>query len=196
MGVAGPANPSWDHELEVLAGAGLCCFLGALLACDVTSAALLASRRAFGSDSHAAAAAWGVFVVCLGYLLYFALLALVWHLLNRSHNDEVRAREALIGGGGDATRPVVQRPLAGSIRARGRRDALNGPVTGRIYFASCVLMVGFLLLMLAPAKSYPERLGYLVAEIGWFLHSVAFFFVIGAALLVQCRSTYAKLKKD
>ena len=74
------------------------------------------------------------------------------------------------------TRPAARRALPESTRAHGRlEDALFGPVTARIYLASCVLMVvGFLMLMLAPARSYPERAGYVVAEIGWFLHLVAF----------------------
>jgi hypothetical protein len=103
-----------------------------------------------------------------------------------------------VGGARDATRPAARRPHAESIRARGHQeDALYGPVTGGIYLASCVLMVvGFLMLMLAPARSYPERAGYVVAEIGWFLHSAAFCFIICPALSVQWRSTYAKLKED
>ncbi|PUZ51438.1 hypothetical protein GQ55_6G186700 [Panicum hallii var. hallii] len=194
---AGPATPpDGGRELEVLAGAGLCCFLGALLLCNVASAALMATRRVFGRDSGAAAAAAETFVVAAGYLLYLAILALVGHLVNRRHKGE--AREALVGGARDATRPAKRRPLAESIRARGRQeDALYGPVTGGIYLASCVLMVvGFLMLMLAPARSYPERAGYVVAEIGWFLHSAAFCFIICPALSVQWRSTYAKLKED
>ncbi|KAG2583878.1 hypothetical protein PVAP13_6KG244700 [Panicum virgatum] len=66
-----PATPpDGDRELEVLAGAGLCCFLGALLLCNVASAALMATRWGFGGRGSAAAAgAAEIFVVATWRML-------------------------------------------------------------------------------------------------------------------------------
>jgi hypothetical protein len=55
----------------------------------------------------------------------------------------------------------------------------------------CVVM-----LMLVPAKaSWMERVGYMLADAGVFLYSVAFFFVKFPVLLIELRATYAKLKR-
>jgi len=63
-----PATPpDGDRELEVLAGAGFCCFLGALLLCNVASAALMATRRGFGGRDSAGAAE--IFVVATWRML-------------------------------------------------------------------------------------------------------------------------------
>ncbi|CAO2206712.1 unnamed protein product [Urochloa humidicola] len=192
----GAANPYGDLELEVLSCIGLCCFLGALLACNVTSAAAMAVRRAYGRHSRAAAAAEETFLVSVGCLLYFGFLALVGHILKTRYQSEARQ----IGGGRDSNRPAAnqRRPVAGNIRrARGRRqEALYGPVTRSIHLMSCALMaVGLVTVILAPARSYEKRVGYLIGEIGWLLHAVAFCFIISAAISVRW-STCAKPKED
>ncbi|CAL5012373.1 unnamed protein product [Urochloa decumbens] len=191
-GPAAPANPYGDLELEVLSCIGLCCFLGALLACNVTSAAAMAVRRAYGRYSRAAAAAEETFLVSVGCLLYFGFLALLGHVLKRRYQS--------IGGGRDRNRPAAnqRRPLAGNVRrARGGQEALYGPITRSIHLMSCALMaVGLVTIILAPARSYEKKVGNLIGEIGWLLHAVAFCFIICAAISVQWRSTCAKFKQD
>ncbi|CAO2169049.1 unnamed protein product [Urochloa humidicola] len=194
---AGPpvANPYGDLELEVLSCIGLCCFLGSLLACNVTSAAAMAVRRAYGRYSRAAAAADETFLLSVGCLLYFGFLALVGHILKRRYQTEAR-----IGGGQHPNRPAAhrRRPPAGNVRrARGGQEAPYGPITRSIHCMSLALMAtGLATIILAPARSYERKVGYLIGEIGWSLHAVAFSFIISAAISVQWRSTCAKLKED
>lgn len=105
-------------------------------------------------------------------------------MVSRGRGQIARARRLL------ATGNVVR-------RARRRQDPLIGPVTGSIYFVSCSFMVvAFLMLMFAPANSYQMAAGYLVAEIGWFVHSVAFCFILCAAISAKWRSISAQLKNE
>ena len=100
-----------------------------------------------------------------------------------------------------ATTPAPRSwPRAGASAA-GTRPAQRRYLLGGYYVDAHGrgLVVGFLMLLLVPARSYPESAGYVVAEIGRFLplkcvlhHRLR----ICPALSVQWRSSYAKLKED
>ncbi|CAL5006340.1 unnamed protein product [Urochloa decumbens] len=177
---AGAAAPR--GRLELAADALLCCFTGAMLVCFASCAAFMAARGACGRGSRAAAVAeelflWSLLVGVL--LLPLADLAQQLFVLFGRRNNE--ARVALVGGG-----------------ARGRQDALRRSGTVPVFFVSLVCMaVGLLVRTLVPAKdSYMATAGYIVGDVGCFLHSVTFCFVLYPELLVQLRSIYAKLKED
>ncbi|CAL5012379.1 unnamed protein product [Urochloa decumbens] len=166
-------------RLELATDALRCCLTGATLVCNASCVAFMASRGVFGKGSHAAAVAGKLFMRSLhatGLLLLLTVLS--QQLLGR--NNE--ARVAQIGGGG-----------------RGRQDALRRFVTVPTFSLSFMFMaVGLLTLILAPGKeeSYMASVGYMVGDVGCFLHSVAFCLVVYPELLVQLRSIYAKLKED
>ncbi|CAL5002150.1 unnamed protein product [Urochloa decumbens] len=178
---AGAAAPR--GRLELAADALLCCFTGAMLVCFASCAAFMAARRACGRGSRAAAVAeelflWSLLVGAL--LLPLADLAQQLLELFRRRNNEARVAPQ-VGGG-----------------ARGRQDALRRSGTAPVFFVSFMCMnVGLLMRTLAPAKdSYMATAGYIVGDVGCFLHSVAFCFLLYQELLVQLRSIYAKLKED
>ncbi|CAL5012377.1 unnamed protein product [Urochloa decumbens] len=171
---AGAAAPR--GRLELAADALLCCFTGAMLVCFASCAAFMAARRACGRDSRAAVVAeelflWSLLVGAL--LLPLADLAQQLLELFRRRNE---ARVATQVGGG----------------ARGRQDALRRSGTAPVFFVSLVCMTVGLLVK----DSYMATAGYIVGDVGCFLHSVTFCFVLYPELLVQLRSICAKLKED
>ncbi|CAL5012378.1 unnamed protein product [Urochloa decumbens] len=167
--------------LELAADALLCCFTGAIMVCNASCAAFMASRRACGMCSRAAAIAEELFFrafLAMALLLQLTVLA---QLLLELFGGRNEARVVPVGEGG-----------------RGRQDALRRSVNAPVFFVSFVYMtVGMLMLILAPGKeSYIASVGYMVGDVGCFLYSVAFgCLVVYPHLLVQLRSIYAKLKE-
>ncbi|KAF8702006.1 hypothetical protein HU200_033344 [Digitaria exilis] len=177
-----------DFELELASGFGLCFFLGALLMCNVTCSAAMTVRRVYGADARFVAATGEAIFLSVGTALYFGMMALIAHILKTSHQ---RAR---IG----ADRRAAQRRRAEGITDRGRWRAIYaGPFTRGLHLALCAVMaVGLLMLKHAPANSNTGRVGYMVAETGWLLHSVALCFIICKAFSIQWKSACDKLKRD
>ncbi|CAL4998683.1 unnamed protein product [Urochloa decumbens] len=180
----GAAAAAPRGHLELATDALRCCLTGATLVCNASCAAFMASRGAFGRGSRAVAVAGKLFMRSFhatGLLLLLTVLS--QQLLGRNNNEaRVAPRWWQIGGGG-----------------RGRQDVLRRFVTAPTFSLSFMFMaVGLLTLILAPGKeeSYMASVGYMVGDVGCFLHSVAFCLVVYPELLVQLRSIYAKLKED
>ncbi|KAF8697462.1 hypothetical protein HU200_036064 [Digitaria exilis] len=207
-----------DFELELASGFGLCFFLGALLMCNVTCSAAMTVRRVYAADARFAAATGEAIFLSVGTALYFGMMALIAHILKTSH-QRARARQAtvsdstpfpsLLSCSDETSADLI---LSRSVRIDARRSAVvlrasqiaavwraiyAGPFTRGLHLASCVLMVvGLLMLKHAPANSNTGRVGYMVAETGWLLHSAALCFIICKAFSIQWKSACDKLERD
>ncbi|XP_062195269.1 uncharacterized protein LOC133898581 [Phragmites australis] len=181
--------------LALAADAVVYCFLVGLWLCNVTSAAFIAARRACGEDSPAAAIAKQLFVVALvatGLLFYFAAPLLLWRSGNGGRKTEAREE---IGGGGDAKRPVAQGRRSENTGTRGRQDGV-GPITAHVLiFLIMVMVLGMLMQVLAPEKESCEgRVGSMLVDVGSFLYSLMFCFIVSPNFLIQPRASRAKVK--
>ncbi|CAL4998684.1 unnamed protein product [Urochloa decumbens] len=181
----------------------LCCFQAALWACCATAAAAIAARQVCGMDSRAAAVTEAYFLasVLAMCLLYFAsMLLFAWFPDSFETEDRVRQ----IDGGGDAdadaTGPAAERRRPENTGARGRQDARRrSPSTAPIFSLACMLFIPVAVLVnvmhvLQVKQSWMERF-CMLAEIGLFDCSAALSIAKFPALMVQLRSTYAKLKR-
>ncbi|CAL4998679.1 unnamed protein product [Urochloa decumbens] len=168
-------------RLELAADALRCCFTGAILVFNASCAAFMASRRACGMGSRAAAIAEELFFRAFLPMVLLLELTVLAQLLLELFGGRNEARVAPAGEGG-----------------RGRQDALRRSVNAPVFFVSLLYMnVGMLMLILAPGKEfYIASVGYMVGDVGCFLYSVAFScLIVYPHLLVQLRSIYAKLKE-
>ncbi|CAL5006269.1 unnamed protein product [Urochloa decumbens] len=149
-------------------------FLATLWLSNAANAAAVAVHWACVEDSRAAAFA-REFAKASSFttaLLFVAALL----LLRRRASRNALARE--IGRDEGTKRPATQSPE--NTRGRRGRDGLCGPVTTPIIaFFLVLLAVGVLMEGLAPAKgSCASRVGSMLTDIGCFVTSVLFCFVI------------------
>ncbi|CAL5012381.1 unnamed protein product [Urochloa decumbens] len=196
---AGAALPRARGPLALAVDVVLCCFQAALWACCATAAAAIAARQVCGMDSRAAAVTEAHFLASVLAMcaLYFAsMLLFAWF------PDSFETEDREIGGDGDAdaTGPAAERRRPENTGARGRQDARR-----RSPYAASIFSLAFMLFMpvavlinvmhvLQVKQSWMERF-CMLAEIGLFDCSAALSIAKFPALMVQLRSTYAKLKR-
>ncbi|CAL5012442.1 unnamed protein product [Urochloa decumbens] len=166
-------------------------FLATLWLSNAANAAAVAVRWACGEDSRAAAFV-REFAKASSFTTALLFVAALLLLLRRRASRNAVAREI----DEDEGRPATQSPE--NTRGRRHRDGLCGPVTTPILAFFLVLVaVGVLMEELAPGKgSCASRVGSMLTDIGCFLTSVLFCFVIFPNFLINLRPPRTKVNSS